>query len=86
MDSRCSVTILVCGKAIDCGAAGSRRAVGGGRAADSAAATAEPKRARPGWPRVPDRAALAGIVFVLDTGIGWNDLPTEVGCGSGVTC
>ena len=47
----------------------------------------QPRRsARLGRPRVPDRAALAGIVFVLDTGIGWNDLPTELGCGSGVTC
>jgi transposase len=35
---------------------------------------------------VPDRAALAGIMFVLKTGISWNDLPQELGCGSGVTC
>jgi transposase len=35
---------------------------------------------------VPDRAALAGIIFVLKTGISWNDLPQELGCGSGVTC
>jgi transposase len=44
------------------------------------------KRGRTGRPRVPDRAALAGIVFVLKTGISWNDLPQELGCGSGVTC
>ena len=44
------------------------------------------KGGRPGRPRVPDRAALAGIVFVLKTGISWNDLPQEIGCGSGVTC
>ncbi|WFG47319.1 IS5 family transposase [Pseudonocardia alni] len=42
--------------------------------------------ARTGRPPVPDRAALAGIVFVLATGIGWNDLPPELGCGSGTTC
>ena len=46
----------------------------------------KPKRGRTGRPRVPDRAALAGIVFVLKTGISWNALPAELGCGSGVTC
>ncbi|GAA4887021.1 IS5 family transposase [Pseudonocardia benzenivorans] len=46
----------------------------------------KPKRGRTGRPRVPDRAALAGIVFVLRTGISWNALPPELGCGSGVTC
>jgi transposase len=25
-------------------------------------------------------------VFVLKTGISWNELPRELGCGSGVTC
>jgi transposase len=44
------------------------------------------RRGRTGRPRVPDRAALAGIVFVLRTGISWNALPQELGCGSGVTC
>ena len=39
-----------------------------------------------GRPRVADRAALAGIVFVLRTGIPWEMLPREMGCGSGVTC
>jgi transposase len=41
---------------------------------------------RGGRPRVPDRACLAGIVFVLKTGIPWEDLPAEMGCGSGMTC
>jgi transposase len=41
---------------------------------------------RRGRPRVPDRAVLAGIVFVLRTGMAWNALPLEMGCGSGVTC
>ncbi len=40
----------------------------------------------PGRKPVPDRAALTGIVFVLRTGIGWEDLPQEMGCGSGMTC
>lgn len=39
-----------------------------------------------GRPRVPDRAALTGIIFVLKTGIPWEDLPQEMGCGSGMTC
>ncbi|MCW2721416.1 MAG: transposase [Pseudonocardia sp.] len=44
------------------------------------------RRGRTGRPRVSDRAALAGIVFVLRTGSSWNALPQELGCGSGVTC
>src|SRR5687768_6375504 len=39
-----------------------------------------------GRPRVPDRAALAGIIFVLRTGCPWRLLPNELGCGSGTTC
>src|SRR5436305_15005320 len=47
-----------------------------------------PPRAKqkPGRPRVPDRAALTGIIFVLKTGIPWEYLPQEMGCGSGMTC
>lgn len=39
-----------------------------------------------GRPRIPDRKCLAGIIFVLRTGIPWNALPPEFGCGDGVTC
>ena len=39
-----------------------------------------------GRPPVPNRAALTGILFVLRTGIPWEYLPQELGCGSGVTC
>jgi transposase len=39
-----------------------------------------------GRPRVNDRAALTGILFVLKTGIPWEYLPRELGCGSGMTC
>jgi transposase len=46
----------------------------------------EPPKLKGGRPRVPARAALAGIVFVLKTGIPWQMLPTELGCGSGSTC
>jgi transposase len=35
---------------------------------------------------LPDRAVLTGILFVLRTGLPWNLLPQEMGCGSGTTC
>ena len=35
---------------------------------------------------IPDRAVLTGILFVLRSGIPWNMLPPEMGCGSGSTC
>ncbi|WP_321817016.1 MULTISPECIES: IS5 family transposase [unclassified Paraburkholderia] len=35
---------------------------------------------------VEDRAALNGILYVLHTGIAWEDLPQELGFGSGMTC
>jgi transposase len=35
---------------------------------------------------IPDRAVLTGILFVLRTGLPWNLLPREMGCGSGTTC
>ena len=38
-----------------------------------------------GRPRVPDRQALCGILFVLHTGIQWEYLPQELGFGSGMT-
>ncbi len=46
----------------------------------------EPPKPKGGRPRVPDRAALGGIVFILHTGYPWHLLPTELGCGSGWTC
>src|SRR5829696_9624453 len=47
---------------------------------------AEPPKPKGGRPRVSDRAALTGIIVVLKTGIPWEMLPLELGCGSGVTC
>ena len=46
----------------------------------------EPPKPKGGRPRVPDRAALGGIIFVLRTGCPWRLLPKELGCGSGTTC
>src|SRR5688572_1309005 len=43
-------------------------------------------RRKGGRPRVGDRAALAGIVFVLRTGVPWEYVPRELGCGCGMTC
>jgi transposase len=47
-----------------------------------------PPRPRPkgGRPPVDDRAALTGILFVLKSGIPWEMLPQETGCGCGMTC
>jgi transposase len=46
----------------------------------------EPPKPQGGRPRIEDRAALKGIVFVLKSGIPWEMLPKEMGCGSGMTC
>jgi transposase len=47
----------------------------------------KPRRFRfPGRKPIDDRKALTGILFVLKTGIPWEDLPAEMGCGSGMTC
>jgi transposase len=49
-----------------------------------------PKKQRrfryPGRKPLPDREALQGILFVLQTGIAWRHLPLELGFGSGSTC
>jgi transposase len=47
----------------------------------------KPRRLRyPGRKPIDDRKALTGILFVLKMGIPWEELPQEMGCGSGMTC
>jgi transposase len=47
----------------------------------------KPRRFRfPGRKPVGNRETLTGILFVLRTGIPWEYLPQEMGCGSGMTC
>ncbi len=40
----------------------------------------------PGRKPLEYRKILTGILFVLKTGIAWDDLPAELGCGCGKTC
>jgi transposase len=48
-----------------------------------------PRRRRfrfPGRKPLDYRKILTGILFVLKTGIAWDDLPADLGCGCGKTC
>lgn len=46
-----------------------------------------PRRFRyPGRKPLDHRKILTGILFVLKTGIAWDDLPADLGCGCGKTC
>ena len=40
----------------------------------------------PGRKPLDYRKILTGILFVLKTGIAWDDLPGDLGCGCGKTC
>src|SRR5919198_700530 len=46
-----------------------------------------PERPKPKGGRPPgaDRKALTGILFVWKTGLQWEDLPQQMGCGCGMT-
>ena len=45
-----------------------------------------PPSPKGGRPRLPDRAAFTGIMYILQTGSAWRQLPPDLGCGAGVTC
>jgi transposase len=48
---------------------------------------AKPRRfSFPGRKPVDNRKVFTGILFVLKSGIPWEALPREMGCGSGMTC
>jgi transposase len=47
----------------------------------------KPRRPRfPGRRPLDPRKVLTGILFVLKTGIPWEALPQDMGCGCGMTC
>ena len=47
----------------------------------------KPRRFRyPGRKPLDNRAALTGILFVLKTGLPWNELPRVMGGGCGAAC
>jgi transposase len=47
----------------------------------------KPRRSRyPGRKPLDNRALLTGILFILQTGLRWDLLPREMGCGSGMSC
>jgi transposase len=45
-----------------------------------------PPQPKGGRPFLDDRQGLTGIIFLLKTGLPWEDLPQEMGCGCGMTC
>lgn len=47
----------------------------------------KPRRTHyPGRKPITDRKAVTGILFILKTGMAWEELPRELGCGSGMPC
>jgi transposase len=47
---------------------------------------APPHKAPAGRKRLDERRIFTGILFILQTGLPWEMLPREMGCGSGMTC
>src|SRR6476646_8833429 len=45
-----------------------------------------PPQPKGGRPVLDDRKVLTGINFILKTGLPWEELPQEMGCGCGMTC
>ena len=46
----------------------------------------DPPRPKGGRKRIGNRCCLTGILLVLKTGMPWEYLPQELGCGCGMTC
>ena len=53
---------------------------------DSTSDPPHPPQPEGGRPFLDDRKVLTGIIFILKTGLPWEDLPQEMGCGCGMTC
>jgi transposase len=48
---------------------------------------AKPRRSHnPGRKPITDRQVLCGILYVQMNDLSWNELPTELGFGSGASC
>lgn len=45
-----------------------------------------PRKTRAGRKRLDNRRVFTGIVFILQSGLAWELLPQEMGCGSGMSC
>jgi transposase len=45
-----------------------------------------PHKTPAGRKRLDERRIFTGIVFILQSGMPWEMLPREMGCGSGMTC
>ena len=52
----------------------------------SLAAAAPPHKSPAGRKRLDERRVFTGILFILQSGLPWEMLPQEMGCGSGMTC
>jgi transposase len=45
-----------------------------------------PRKTPAGRKRLDERRIFTGILFILQSGLPWEMLPKEMGCGSGMTC
>lgn len=45
-----------------------------------------PRKTHAGRKRLDNRRVFTGIVFILQSGLAWELLPQEMGCGSGMSC
>jgi transposase len=45
-----------------------------------------PHKSPAGRKRLDERRVFTGILFILQSGLPWELLPSEMGCGSGMTC